>query len=157
MFTQISWGNYTTITIVLLLFYYLFIGFRYYRNDLIQLFTGRKISRDNRLGFTATESLSMDFPELDVKNTDPESSFEKPNIIRSTQLLADEINAFTVEAGRNTLQKDDIIQSVKLLVAKYPAIKNYSILRIVIDEVVIKACKDNCSIHLSEEELSGLW
>lgn len=139
MFTDISWSSYITFMIALLAVYYLFIGFTYYRSDLLQLFSGKEF-RPNQI-----------FHQENLQQ-----AFQKQDMFQVSQSLGDEIMAYLSEAGRDTLNKEDILQSLKSLVAKYPSIKD-SAFRDVIQNLILTESETNCSIHLSEEELSALW
>lgn len=152
MFTEISWSNYITIVIVLLAIYYLFIGFRYYRTDLLQLLSGREFTTD-KVSFTSTKP---DKPDQTQHQSDLQQAFKSQDLFQVAQSLGDEIMAYLNEAGRDTLNKEDIIQSLKSLIAKYPSIKDSPFCE-VIQNLIVTECKTSCSIHLSAEELSALW
>lgn len=154
MFTQISWSSYITIVVVLLAGYYFFVGFWYYRDNLLQLLSGRKITAGDTVNFTAQHPLIK--PEQSLHQANVQEVFEKQNLFQLTQSLSDEIQAFLNEAGRNKIHKGDVIYSLQLLLAKYPALKDSSF-REFIQNLIETECETNCSIHLSDEELSVLW
>lgn len=85
-----------------------------------------------------------------------QQSVEDQNLYQLLQSLSDEIQALLGEAGNNRLNKDEIITALKLLIAKYSVLRNSS-LRESIQNLIQTECEMNCSIHLSEEELSVLW
>ncbi|MDB5222369.1 MAG: hypothetical protein JWN83_1036 [Chitinophagaceae bacterium] len=154
MFTEISWGTYITIVIVLLAVYYLFIGFRYYRRDLSQLISGGKTGFPDKAKFTASKS------DVIIKPRPHEAfmqlSVEDQNLYQLLQSLSDEIQALLGEAGNKRLNKDEIITALKILIAKYSVLKNSSF-RESIQNLIQTESETNCSIHLSEKELSELW
>jgi hypothetical protein len=154
MFTQISWGSYTTIVVVLLACYYLFVGLRYYRNDLLQLLSGKKATISDSSNFTTIKTNSL------IKQKPHEAymqqSVEEQNLYQLLQALSDEIHAFMNEAGNNKLNKDEITASLKILIAKYSVFKDSSFQEL-IQNLIVTECETYCSIHLSEEELSALW
>jgi hypothetical protein len=131
MFTEISWSSYIVTVLLLSTGYYLFIGYRYYRHDILQLISGKKVTTN----------------DVVAANQNPE-----PLI----QSFSDEIRAFMEQAGKNELDKKDIIQSLHLLLKKYPTLKD-SAFQESIQNLIINECTSYCSIHLSEEELSVLW
>jgi len=153
MFTEISWNSYITIVIVLLAVYYLFIGFRYYRSDLLQLLSGKEFTPADRVSFMATKRIKHDQTS---HQANLKQAFEKQDAFQTAQSLGDEILAYLNEAGRNALNKEDVVQSLKTLSAKYPSIKDSAFLD-VIQNLIITESETNCSIHFSEEELSELW
>ena len=107
MFTEISWNSYLTIVIVLLAVYYVFIGLLYYSSNIVGLLSGKK--------FTQRDTLTSVF-EMDTLT-------EKKNLFQTAHSLSDEIQAYLNEAGRNSLNKEDVVQSLKVMLAKYPVIK----------------------------------
>jgi hypothetical protein len=131
MFTQISWSSYIVTVLLLLGGYYLFIGYGYYRNDLLQLISGKRNTTNDKLVSTQRHQTLI-------------------------QLFSDEVKAFMEQAGKNKLDKKDIMQSLQLLLQKYPALKD-SGLQGSVQSLIINECTSYCSIHLSDEELSGLW
>lgn len=153
MFTEISWNSYITIVIVLLAGYYLFIGFRYYRTDILHLLSGRKFTQTDSVSFTSTQQIK---PDQSSHPANMQEGFEKQNLFQLAQSFSDEIQAYLNEAGRNTLNKKEVMQSLKSLLAKYPSIKNSSFQEF-IQNLIKTECETSCSIHLSEEELSALW
>jgi len=131
MFTQISWSSYIVTVLLLSAIYYLFIGYWYYRDDLLQLVSGKRITtNDNVVSMQRHQPLEQSF--------------------------SDEVRAFMNEAGENKMSKKDIIQSLQLLLQKYPTLKN-SASQESIQNLIVNECTTYCSIHLSDEELSVLW
>lgn len=131
MFTQVSWDKYIIAVLLLSAVYYLFIGYRYYRGDLLQLISGKKVTANHVM-----EAFDMNNPLMES--------------------FSDAIEAFMYEAGKNKLDKKNIMQSLPLLFKKYPA-SNDTALRESVQNLIINKCKSYCSIHLSDEELSALW
>jgi hypothetical protein len=128
MFTQISWGSYLTTILILSAAYYLFLGFRYYRKDVVKILAGKKIIGD--------ESASIEF--------------QKPML----QSFSIEVRTFLFEAIRNNLNKEDIMESIQMLIRKYPGVKDITF-RNSIEHLIIE--ESAASIHLSEQDLSELW
>jgi len=131
MFTQISWSSYIVTVLLLLGGYYLFIGYWYYRNDLLQLISGKRNTTNDKLVSTQRHQTLI-------------------------QSFSDEVHAFMEQAVKNKLDKKDIMQSLQLLLQKYPALKD-SGLQGSVQNLIINEYASYCSIHLSDEELSGLW
>jgi hypothetical protein len=128
MFTQISWGSYLTTILILSAAYYLFLAFRYYRKDVVKILAGKKIIGD--------ESASIEF--------------QKPML----QSFSIEVRTFLFEAIRNNLNKEDIMESIQMLIRKYPGVKDITF-RNSIEHLIIE--ESAASIHLSEQDLSELW
>lgn len=139
--------------IVVLAVYYLVIGFRYYRSDLLQLLSEKRFTSTDSVRFTGTQQIK---PGQSSHQVNMQQAFEKQDIFQVAQSLSDEIQAYLNEAGRGTVNKEDIIQSLRLLIAKYPSVKE-SAFREVVQNLIISECETTCSIHLSEEEINVLW
>lgn len=131
MLTQISWSSYIVTVLLLSAVYYLFIGYWYYRDDLLKLVSGKRV--------TTNDFVSTAFRQLPLE-----------------QSFSDEIMAFMEQAGKDKLDKKDIIQSLQLLLQKYPTLKD-SASQESIQNLIVNECTSYCSIHLSDEELSVLW
>jgi len=156
MFTQISWSNYITVVALLLAGYYLIIGYLYYRSDILNLLLGRKIIQFGNTSLTATQTDPLHKPVLRFNKAHVENAFEKQNLFPAVQSLSDEIQAFLNEAGRNKLNKEDVLPPLQLLLAKYPILKDSSFQESM-QNIIETECIANCSIHLSEEDLNKLW
>jgi hypothetical protein len=130
MFNQVSWSNYFITIGLLSAGYYVVIGYLYYRHDLLQLLSDKKITTNNH--------------EATIQNQELQA-----------RSFIDEFHAFMQQAANEQMGKEDILQSVQLLLNKYPAFKDSSF-RKSIKNLVIDECR-YCSIHLSVEELDVLW
>lgn len=137
---------------VLLAVYYFFIALRFYRSDILQIFSGKEFTQE-RVSFTSSQKVQ---PDQTLHQANLKHAFETQDLFQVSQSLRDEIMAYLHEAGRDPLNKEDVLLSLKSLIAKYPSIKD-SAFREVIQNLIITECETNCSIHLSEEELSVLW
>lgn len=146
MFTDISWNSYVIAVMVLLAGYYLFIGFRYYRNDLLQLLSGKKIS-PGAVSFKATQKPHRE---------NLQEAFEKQNLFQLSQSASDEIQAFIHQAGSDKLSADEVMKSIRGLLGKYPGLKDSSFCEL-IENLIITECEMNCSIPLDAEQARALW
>lgn len=98
MFTHISWSSYFITIAILSAGYYLVIGYLYYRNDVLQLISPKKVEINNDVTIQRHQSLA--------------------------HLFSDEVQAFMQQAGKDQLGKEDILQSLQSLLNKYPALKD---------------------------------
>lgn len=139
MFINISWSSYFDFVAFILVAYYLFIIFRFYRSDIGHFLTPRSSEETERTFSSHKEKL--------------QEAFEAQDHFQYASSLSDEIRAF-LRAG--TCDKDIILQSLKVLLVKYPSIKDSSF-KEMIQNLILTECETNSSIHLSEEELRELW
>jgi hypothetical protein len=122
MFSSITWGQYLSAIIVLIIIYYAVIGFKFYRWEILNVFGIRKVED----GTISTASLSDLRNFITPKN--PEDRWPKPaleiDISPLVKSFTDEVKAF-VQGNENTeIRKDEIINSLNIIFSKYPALKN---------------------------------
>ncbi len=127
MFNQISWSTYLMVILTLSFIYYSFIGYLYFRSDILKLFT-------TKLNFKKSKVLT-----------------NKNEIVQS---FTHDLREFVEYADRQNLDKKMLVSSMRLLINKYPEIKDPTIQQSVM-EFMIRECVS--SIYLSEEELRELW
>lgn len=147
MFTQISWSAYLTTVFVLAAGYYLIIGYKYFRSDLLQLFAGRKISSSDQ------NSVKEDI--VPVKEN-MQTAFEKQDLFPLAQSCADEIQAFAGEASSSKLNNEEVQNNFRKVLGKYPVLKDSSF-RDFIDNMVTSESESNLSINLTSDEVAALW
>ena len=127
MFNQISWSTYLMVILTVSLIYYSLIGYLYFRSDIVKLFT-------NKLNFKKSKVLT-----------------NRNEIVQS---FTHDLHEFVDHASQYNLDKKVLMSSMRLLINKYPEIKDPAIEKSVM-EFMIRECVS--SIHLSEEELRELW
>lgn len=122
MFNSITWAQYFSTIALLLVCFYVFIGFRYYKWEILSVIGIKKIE-ETRLSTTA-------FPNLDNLITSeshekylPQHSLEI-DISPLVQSFTDEVQAYLEEACKNKIQKKTIMDSLQLIISKYPALKD---------------------------------
>jgi hypothetical protein len=121
MFNSISWGQYLKAAALIVTGYYLIIGYKYYRWEILSLMGIKKID-DNKIGHSAAadlkKSLVTENPEENLLKT-----FTATTVYPVEQSFRDEVRAFAQDAG-DDLQKEVLLQSLQRIAAKYPALKD---------------------------------
>lgn len=122
MFNSITWGQYLSAIIFLLIFYYAVIGFKFYRWEILNVFGIRKVE-DGTLS-TAFLSNLRNF----VTPENPEDYLPKPaleiDISPLVQSFTDEVKAFVQGSENGEIKKEEIIHSLSIISLKYPALKD---------------------------------
>jgi hypothetical protein len=115
MLSSISWSQYITAIITLLLFYYCFVGFKYFRWEILSL-----------IGIKRIDEKSIAIPVADIKKHFVASNhadfLPKENPNEATVLLQpfwDEANAYLAEM-KPEAPKEEILFAVKMIAGKYP-------------------------------------
>ncbi len=119
MFNSISWSQYTTVLITLLLFYYCFVGVKYFRWEILSL-----------IGIKRIDEKSTAIPVADIKKHFVDSNhadfLPKENPDDATVMLQpfwDEANAYLAEM-KPEAPKEEIVFAVKMIVGKYPGLQS---------------------------------
>ena len=122
MFNSITWGQYFSTIISLLIIYYAVLGLKFYKWEILAAIGIRKV--DNATLNTVSLSGLKKYvsPEND-EDYQPKQSMEI-DISPLVQSFTDEIAAFLKEADEVEITKEQIINSLQSICSKYPVIKN---------------------------------
>ena len=118
MFNSITWGQYLSAVVLLLVFYYAFVGFKYFRWEILSLIGIKKVDND-----------TIVIPP--VTSTRPEENHEDylPKLPQKTdtspmaQPFTDEVQAYLNQTN-NGISKHELTDALQQLIEKYPAAKN---------------------------------
>lgn len=122
MLKSISWTEYFTAISIFLSFYYLSVGYLYYKIEILSLF-GIKILQPGTVEpITVTELQQV------LKTERHEDYLPKdkpgPDLSPVVQSFTDEVSAFMQEsAGKRTIN-EELLFSLQQIAAKYPVLKN---------------------------------
>ncbi|KQO24955.1 hypothetical protein ASF10_07220 [Flavobacterium sp. Leaf82] len=158
MFTDISWGNYMVVVILLLASWYLFVGFRFYFDDLKEVISGkRKLQfrgfENSTSQDTEPELKDQDYPEL----TSNQTSFGEFDItFQDVDALVARIKTFITDAAKKKLVKKEFTYYLQLLLREFPSLKN-SPFNSSISELIVSECEKLESITLTQKEAEALW
>lgn len=139
MFSSISWQSYISTLALLLVIYYSFILYVYYRKDIVQLLTTGRNNGEGRQQKTHTD------------NTGAEGESAADSYV-------DEVKALIHQAGYSRLSKDELIFSLQQLLdsGRFEAVKT-PVVKERINKIITYECRTNCSMHLEEEDLERVW
>jgi hypothetical protein len=105
----------------LLILYYCFVGFKYFRWEILSLIGIKKVE-DNTIAIPAFSNTTQ---SLKIEN--PEDYLPKPSleidITPLVQAFTDEVQAYVQEAKPN-VQQPELLYSLQLIASKYPALKD---------------------------------
>jgi len=155
---SLTWADYALIVSVCLAVYYLIILF-FYRKSLNGFLSAKTTPGPHSPTdlFTAEAALSNSkglnlFGEaIEVQQILGEDQDFTPD----AQAFADEIQAYTSSCG-NDIGKEELIQNLRKIVQKYPSLIG-SDSQYELSQLIAISSENNCSIHLSADELSELW
>ena len=123
MFNSITWEQYFSAIILLLVIYYILIGFRFYKWEILSIIGIRKAD-DVSLNTTVALSNLKEFTASENhENYLPKPSLEI-DISPLVQSFTDEVTAFLQGSDEGDITKEEIINSLQAICSRYPAIKN---------------------------------
>lgn len=158
MFTNISWGNYIVVIILLLTSWYLFVGFRFYFDDFKEVISGKRKLQFRRLGDPNYGDFQSE--ENDQETPSPTSSQpafgEFDTIFQDVDALVARLKSFIADAAKKKLVKKEFTYYLQLLLREYPSVKD-SAFRSSVSELIITECKTLGAISVTQAEAEGLW
>lgn len=158
MFTNISWGNYIVVVILLLASWYLFVGFRFYFDDLKEVISGKRKLQFRRLGDPNYGDFQSE--ENDQETPAPTSSQpafgEFDTTFQDVDALVARLKSFIADAAKKKLVKKEFTYYLQLLLIEYPSVKD-SAFRSSVSELIVTECKTVDAISVTQEEAEGLW
>ena len=157
MFTNISWGNYTVVVVLLLVSWYLFIGLRFYFAEIKEIVEGkRKLQFRGAIGESSAAS-DFDSRHLDFESTTSESeSAESNTIFHEVDGLVKRLKNVISDATQKKLVKQEFEDSMRSALLAYPLLRD-SPYRSSVDELIVSECEKQGSILLTQQEVEALW
>mgnify|MGYP001147436866 CR=1 FL=1 len=121
MFNSISWEQYFTALIILLVCYYAFIGFRYYRWEVLGIIGIKKVE-DSTIVIPTVGDFKKSFETENPEDYQPKPALEV-DISPLVQSFNDEVKAYLHESDSD-ITKDELLYSLQGIVMKYPVLKD---------------------------------
>ena len=144
----ISWKQYWLTSSFCFFIYYLFIALWFYRSELLRL---RLVRRFMMLDDDAVEIMAPNLAE----NPQEKKIIQNPLTAEAEELKGELVALLTQSVAQKKVQ-DDIVESLKKLVAKYPELKGSSFQQVLITAMTNETEK-LCKFHLTEEEMVSVW
>lgn len=148
MLSSISWSQYITLLSIVLIGYYFYIGYKYFRWEILGLIGVKKIEADNFE--TPVAELKKQFTVSNHSDFMPKDSTD--NIF---QAFADELKAYLYEASPSA-PKEEIIFALQQVISKYPVIKNIES-RVAINEFILGETEKHYQGLLHKDDLLQIW
>ena len=146
MFTNITWSHYALAILILLLLWYSSLVFRFYSNEVADIFSGRRKLRfpgKNQNTAARKDTLFSEFKE----------PFETLDDAR--ELFHQLENAFA-ESDQQSRSRDEFKNYIKFILEQYPYIR-MSALRAKINDLTVSLCQECPRLNLTYAEVDGLW
>lgn len=155
MFTNISWGNYIVVVVLLLASWYLFVGLRFYFDDIKEIATGKRKLQFRRLGNTNYQEPQSELNYLDFEINTSES-VASDTIFQEVDGLVKQLKNVITDATQRKLIKQEFQDYMRLTLTAYPLLRN-SPYRSSVDELIVSECEKQGAILLSQQEVEALW
>lgn len=158
MFTNISWSNYIVVVALLGASWYLFVGLRFYFNDIKEIAAGKRkllfprFKRENYQRFPSSLN-DPDFTKLSSSNS-PFEEFD--TTFDDVDILVEKLKNIITDAAQKKLLKEEFILSLKSLLDDYPSIKN-SPFSSSVSELIVSECDKLEYTILNHNEAEALW
>jgi hypothetical protein len=120
MLQSISWSQYITTIITLLILYYCFVGFKYFRWEILSLIGIKKVE-DNTIAIPALSNTNQSFKRENPADYLPKSNLEI-DISPLVQSFIDEVQAYVQETNPKA-QQAEVLYSLQLIASKYPGLR----------------------------------
>ena len=154
MFNSITWGQYFSTIISLLIIYYTVIVFKFYKWEILAAIGIRKVDNAT-LNTVSLSGLKNYVSPENYADYQPKPSMEI-DISPLVQSFTNEVAAFLQEADEAEITKEQIINSLQSICSKYPAIKNTDcrneLILMVANEINLKYPN-----LFQQNDLAGLW
>jgi hypothetical protein len=158
MLTGISWNNYIIVVVLLSIVWYLFVGLRYYFEDIKEFVTGkRKLQFRGVAGKSISKSdYNFDYQKSDeILNTPVEFETVDTVFNEVEDLTARLKNAIT-DATQKKLSKQEFEDYLRFILKEYPSLRD-SPFRPSLNELIVSECEKQESVLLTLQEVEALW
>jgi len=136
MLNSITWAQYFTVVVFLLVCYYIFIGFRFYRWEILSLIGIKKIE-EKGISISTVAEFKKSFESENHEDYLPKPAMEI-DISPLMQAFTDEVKAYIQESG-NGVTGNELLHSISLIFLKYPVLKDaehqQELMQFIFDEV----------------------
>jgi hypothetical protein len=153
MLNSISWGQYITTIITLLILYYFFVGVKYFRWEILSLIGIKKVE-DNKISIPVFGNTNQP-----VRTENHEDYLPRPNleidISPVVQSFTDEVQAY-IDEVKPKVPASELLYSLELIGAKYPALKNADCRDELLQMVFTRVNKRYPGL-LEQDDVSSLW
>ncbi len=158
MLTGISWNNYIDVVVLLSIVWYLFVGLRYYFEDIKDLVTGKRKLQFRSIVGKPIPKLGYDFDYQksdEILNAPVEFETVNPVFNEVEDLTARLKNAIT-DATQKKLVKNEFEDRLRFILKEYSSLRD-SPFRPSLNELIVSECERQESVLLTLEEVEALW
>jgi len=158
MFTNISWGNFITVVVLVSAGWYIFVGLRYYLSE-FKFFISHKGRLNSRTLDNDGYIGQVDSPVSENKEyTTPAGSFEEMgnDLFDQIEEVIKRVKETVASASKINLVRQELLDYLSLILQEYPSLKS-SDFRPSLNELIVHECQKIEQVNLTQEEADLLW
>lgn len=145
MLSKVSWSVYAEVVVILLIIYYVVIGFKYHRTKIKDLLSGKLLKNEQA-------AKNNDRHEL----TDAQGNVPDDELYDELETIVNDIRyAILVKAGK-AANKAELLLQLQHRLANYSGLRKPAY-RIAVNNYIITHAKEICGIDYDAEELNRAW
>lgn len=158
MFNGISWSTYLLVVFVVLVAWYLFVGLRFYSDELKEVLKGRK---DPAIALHQPNAQREEANKTEEKEDEEvREEADLTNVVddtyRRVQGLTEELTEGITTAVEKKYVRQEFIQYLQRTMSAYADLKD-SPYRSAINELIISECDKHGAVKLNKQETDLLW
>lgn len=151
---SLTWANYALIVTVFLFVYYSIVLILFRKKTANNNSDLPLVNSSAHSEITGSQNRNFNLFGEEVEESTLPTDTSK-DLKPDGQDFANEIEAYTSTIGI-AVSKEELIQNLKRILRKHQSIF-YGGARYELNQLILLFSENNCSIHLSEDELEGLW
>lgn len=156
MFTNISWADYGTVVVLLLIAWYLFVGLRYYSHELKEVFLHRSPQGKPEVQKPKTVDMLPNESHVSLSVTDPQTDYYQNDPLDQVEALAGSIKEAVAGAVSDGRSKEMLLTELQQALTEFPILAG-SPFKEMINDLILSECEKQGFARLMAEELETLW
>lgn len=176
MLYTITWGDFCSTMLPLLIIYYLFVTLKYYRHELIAVFSGRTEPRKGQVvqaaavapvpaaGGTITENAPAQPGLFDgqggaVAGIDsPQGPEERgtPEMFKVMEKVVAMLKGVVAQGVEGGIGREELLMQISDVLSRYPHLKGTPY-QGAINSFLVRTCSSHFSLVLEDGDLGALW
>jgi len=154
MFTNISWSTYCLVMLVLLTTWYLFVGFKYYLEEIKSILAGRRLQPEGLL--SKGNNTHFNFETESVNETLPSAFADSDPTFQDVDNLVARLKTVIGETGLGKPDKEEFMNYLSMVLSEYPTVKN-SPFQSSVSELIVSECEKTGFVIMTLQEAEDLW